>query len=110
MEIRTRLVGHWREQRRVPCEEYKQDIHLNEDGTFEVYGTIVACDGKIPFIWRGTWRIKNGKFSYITTYSNALNQFPIGESFEDQIISVTDREWIMVEQSTGGKSIATRIK
>lgn len=109
-EIRMRLVGQWQEQRSVPCEEYKQRIHLHKDGTFKVNGTIVACDGTTPFVWQGTWHIKNGKFSYITTYSNVPTQFPIGESFEDQVISVTDREWIMIEQSTGKKSIATRVK
>jgi hypothetical protein len=109
-ELRQRLVGHWQEVRLVECERHQQQMHLNEDGTFEANGTIEACGKTTFFVWRGSWYIKAGKFGYTTTYTNAPDQFKVGESFEDQIVSVSDREWVMVEQSTGNKSFATKIK
>ena len=109
-EIAKRLVGYWQEVRLLECEEHRQRMRLNEGGTFEVTGTIDACGKKTSFVWRGKWYVKNGKFGYTTTYSNAPDQFPVGETQEDQIVSVNGSEWVMVEQSTGNKSIATRVK
>ncbi len=109
-EITKRLVGYWREVHLAECEKHQQRMRLNQDGTFEVTGTIEACDKKTSFVWRGNWYVKEGKFGYTTTYSNAPDQFPVGEKQEDQIVSVSGREWVMVEQSTGNKSIATKVK
>ena len=59
----------------------------------------------------GTWYVKGNKFGYKTTYSNAPGKVPpLGEVFEDQIVSVTKQEWVMVEQSTGNRSVARRIR
>jgi hypothetical protein len=108
--LRTRVIGQWSEVRKLECEEHQQRMAIRADGTFEVTGLATACDAKTSFTWRGTWQVKGGKFRYTTTYSDPPEVYPLGETFEDKIISVTDDEWVMIEQSTGKKSIARRVK
>jgi len=107
---RQRIVGQWREYRLIDCEGHENNINIRADGSFEVKGTVFACDRKTPFTWRGTWRIERGKFIYTTDFSDPLDQFPIGETLSDKILSVTQKEWVMVEESTGKRSIATRVQ
>ena len=108
--LRTRVVGQWIEVRKLECEEHQQRMAIYKNGTFEVTGLVTACDANTRFTWRGTWQVKGGKFRYTTTYSDPPEVYPLGEKFEDKIISVTDDEWVMIEQSTGNKSIARKIK
>lgn len=73
-------------------------------------GIIHACDGKKPFTWRGRWQVNAGKFGYVTTFSDPADLYKVGEAFEDEILSVSDKEWVMREQSTGNKSVAYRVR
>ena len=108
--FRQRVVGQWREYRLIDCEGHENNINIRADGSFEVLGTIFACDRKTPFTWRGTWRIEKGQFIYTTTFSDPLDQFPVGETLSDKILSITSKDWVMVEESTGKRSLATRVQ
>ena len=107
-ELRGRLVGTWQEARESGCQKHRQQMRLQDDGTFEVSGVIDDCSKVTLFVWRGTWAVKGFRFSYVTTESNARDRFPVGASFEDEIISVGDDEWVMLEQRSGNRSVAKR--
>jgi hypothetical protein len=104
------LLGRWQESRHVDAENQRQTISLRSDGTFEVEGTTSVAGTSTPFVWRGTWNVQSGRFLYITTYSNPSYLYPLGECFEDRIISVTPEEWTMLEGATGNKSVARRVQ
>ncbi|MFC5500611.1 hypothetical protein ACFPOE_23920 [Caenimonas terrae] len=108
--LAKRLLGQWQELRILDCEGYQQVMSLNANGSFEVKGILRACDGNTPFTWRGNWEVQGGKLHYVTTFSDPVRVYPIGESFEDEILSVSESEWVMREQSTGNKSIAYRVR
>ena len=108
--LSQRLVGEWQELRTVDCEVPQQVMSISAVGTFQVKGIIRGCGATTPFTWRGNWQVKEGKFQYVTTYSAPADLYTVGERFEDQIVSVTDAEWVMLEQSTGEKSMAYRIR
>ena len=109
-DLSRRLFGTWQEQRQVDCELHRQKIQLRAYGTFEVNGIIDECGKTTVFVWRGTWYVRNGRFGYTTKYTNAPDKFPLGESLEDEVISVDANQWIMREQSTGNLSVALRVK
>jgi hypothetical protein len=108
--LKSRLVGTWTESRLVDEQRHDQRITLRKDGTFEVRGTLRGANKSTPFVWRGTWQVKNGKFIYTSTYSDPADIAPVGESLEDTIVSVSEKEWVMNEQSTGNQSRARRVR
>jgi len=91
-------------------EVHQHYITLRDDGTFEVNGILHEPEKVTPFTWRGTWRVKDGKFAYTTTFSMPAEMYKVSDIFEDKIDSVSDTEWVMIEQSTGGKSRAYRVQ
>jgi hypothetical protein len=107
--LRQKLVGDWQEIRRIDCEEHHQFTTLSANGSFEVRDSIEGCI-KRTFIWRGTWSVVHGKFRYTATSSGSPHDVPIGVTLEDEIISVSEAEWVMLEQSTGNKSVAKRVR
>ena len=110
-QLRTMLAGRWSEDRDLGCEKHQQVIDIRADGTFKVSGTIRYCDASpVNFVWDGKWRVRNARFLYVTTNSSPKDMFPLGEELSDQIISVTEREWVMREGSTGNESRAFKIK
>jgi hypothetical protein len=108
--LRSQLIGTWRESRYFGDEAHNQIMLLNGDGSFEVKGTKRLSETATQFLWRGKWGVREGKFWYVTTFSEPIDEFPIGESSEDEIVSVSKFEWVMIEKSTGNKSRAYRIK
>ncbi len=109
-ELRGRLVGAWREARTAGCQQHQQQVRLNDDGSFEANGLIDDCGKVTLFVWRGTWAVRDFRFTYVTTYASAPDRFPTGKRIEDEIISVTADEWVMLEQGTGQRSVAQRVK
>lgn len=109
-ELRNRLVGSWEEVRSLDDEVHEHDIALRKDGTFEVKGVQRYLKRKTTtkFTWRGNWGVEKGMFWYVTTYTNQPHLFPMGGRLEDAIISVSKSEWVMIEQSTGNRSVARR--
>lgn len=91
-------------------ELHQHYITLRQDGTFEVNGIVHERDKATPFTWRGTWRVKDRKFIYATTFSRPEGMYKPGETFEDKIESVSEKEWVMIEQSSGAKSRAYRVE
>lgn len=107
-DLRTRLVGRWTEERSAGCTRYRQQMKLEADGRFEVNGLTDDCGKVSLFTWRGTWSVKNFRFAYTTVDSSQPDRFRPGAVLEDEIVSVSDTEWVMLEQSTGAKSVARR--
>lgn len=105
--LQRRLVGQWEETRRIDCEVHHQRMTLEANGTFVVHDKVEGCR-KRSFSWRGTWSIASAKFRYAVTETTSPEDIAVGAQFEDAIVSVTDTSWVMMEESTGGKSVATR--
>ena len=108
--LQKRLVGKWHETRVIDCETNRFAIALNADGSFEVQGAIEGCGRKFALIWLGKWEVRDGRFLYTTTFSDPADEYRVGESFSDEIVTVSNTEWVMVEASTGSRSIAKRVR
>ncbi len=111
--MRTRLVGKWQELRTLECQTDQQIIELRKNGTLVVKGVSRPCDQAIKpfsFVWRGNWTVKDGVFKYRFTFSDPKNLNVSGKKFEDRIVSVSQNEWVMIEESTGNESKAYRVK
>lgn len=109
-QLRARIVGRWQELRTFDCESHQHFIQIRPNGTLEVQGVVRTCEGTRTFIWRASWKVKDGKFQYKTTGSIPAGEYQLGQEFEDEIVSISADEWLMREQSTGGESRAYRIK
>lgn len=114
IELKGRLVGKWQETRifKNEGEVHQHNISLKSDDTFEVVGIqyYAKQQSATNFRWRGNWGVNNGMFWYTTTFSDQPSLFPAGERLEDEIISVSADEWVMIEQTTGNKSRARRVR
>jgi hypothetical protein len=53
--------------------------------------------------------VKDRKFIYTTTYSRPAGMYKIGETFQDTIEEVSNKEWVMLEESTNARSRAYRV-
>jgi hypothetical protein len=113
-ELRSWLVGNWQEIRLFENEGevHQHNISLKSDGSFEVLGIqyYATQQRSTKFLWRGNWGVKDGVFWYVSTFSDQPQLFPVGERLEDKIVSVSEDEWVMIEQSTGNKSRARRVR
>lgn len=109
-ELQARLVGTWRETRSAGCARHQHQVQLKADGSFEANGLIDECGKVTLFVWRGSWDVRNFRFGYQTTSSSAPDRFPAGKRVEDEIIAVTADEWVMLEQASGQRSVAQRVK
>ena len=109
-ELRERLVGPWREERSAGCHKHQQQVKLLADGSFEASGLLDDCGKVTLFLWRGTWDVRGYRFVYTTTYSNAPERFPVGARHEDEILSVSADEWVMLEQGGTQRSVARRVR
>jgi hypothetical protein len=104
------LVGSWREARALECESHEQRIDLGKDGTFRIAGNATFCDApSISFVVEGIWAVQSGYFTYAATTSSPSDLMPAGQQFNDQIVSVTATDWLMIEESTGHESHAVRL-
>ena|SRR5688572_19416966 len=108
--LRELLVGTWYETRVVDCATTSLKILLKQNGTFEVRSRTEGCGPKSGLTLRGKWEVRAGRFNYTTTYSDPGSAELVGESFSDEIVSVSPSEWVMIEGSTGKKSIAKRVE
>lgn len=113
-ELKERLVGKWKEMRLLENEgkAHQYDISLKNDGSFELIGIqyYIKQRSSTKFTWRGSWGVKDGMFWYTTAFSDQPRLFPPGDRLEDQIISVSNDEWVMLKQNTGNKSRARRVR
>ncbi|MFY9510772.1 MAG: hypothetical protein WAQ05_07345, partial [Rubrivivax sp.] len=109
-ELRERLIGPWAEERSAGCSTHRQQVKLQADGRFEANGVLDDCGKVTLFVWRGTWDVRGYRFVYTTTHSNAPDRFPVGARHEDEILSVSADEWVMLEQAGGQRSVARRVK
>ena len=107
-DLQGLLVGKWGETREVLDEVHKQVIRLNPDGSFAVSGTITRQGAQTIFAFGGSWAVRDGQFWYKALSSEPKDFYPLGQEHKDKILSVTNHEWVMIEESTGQKSRARR--
>lgn len=107
--LRRLIVGRWTETRVIDCETHKQYMTVKSDGTFEIIVDLDLCGQKVKHVWSGTWDIKAGHFEYVVLRSDLPKVTPVGIRLSDQILTINEAEWVMVEQSTGHRSVATRV-
>jgi hypothetical protein len=102
------LIGKWGEVRRFDGQRHEQAMELNKDGSFLVTGTKSEGGATMKFAFRGVWRVQDGYFLYTTLSSDPPDFYRAGEEYKDRIVSVSDNEWVMIEESTGQESRARR--
>jgi len=107
-DLQGRLIGKWGETREIGDEVHKQMIQLNPDGSFAVSGTVTKEGANMSFTFRGSWAVRDGYFWYKTLSSEPKDFYPSGKEYRDKILSLTNYEWVMIEESTGEKSRARR--
>jgi len=100
------LIGKWGEVRQFDGQVIDQVIELKQDGSFVVTGNKTERGTTMKFVLRGAWRVQDGHFRYKALSSEPPDFFPPGEELKDRIVSVSDREWVMIEQNTGQESRA----
>jgi hypothetical protein len=104
----TALAGRWVEVRAIENERHEQIINLNSNGSFLVSGTKIERGVVTPFAFSGIWEVRTGYFWYKTLTSQPADFYPPGEEYKDRIVSVTNTEWVMLEESSGQESRAWR--
>src|SRR5687768_9758600 len=104
-----KLVGTWGEtgSRSRGCERHRRVIVLAPNGTFEAQTQVRGCTQR-SFEWRGNWKVVGGMFQYSASTSSSTPDVPTGVLLQDQILSVTDSEWVSIAQDTGIRSVARR--
>jgi hypothetical protein len=103
------LVGRWEEKRAHECEVHHQFITLRSNGTFEVADAMDLCGLKVNLVWGGTWTVKGKRLQYIGTHSTHPDLMPIGVTFTDEILGISEAEWSMIEGDSGERSRAMRV-
>jgi hypothetical protein len=92
------------------AQRHEQTVELDKDGSFLVAGTKSERGAAMKFAFRGVWRVRDGYFWYKTLSSEPPDFYPAGEELKDRIVSVSDSEWVMIEESTGQESRARRTR
>jgi hypothetical protein len=103
-EMKARIIGTWVLDDGFFSLYYMEKTY-SPDGT-SVGFTLNRQTGKrINFASR--WEIKNGYFTgqVLTSTDPTL---PAGATYSDQIIKMTDKQWVMIEQGTGRLTIKHR--
>jgi len=104
------LVGKWSEVRGVgcKCDREEQTIELRADRTFRVVGVRRDVTGSKEYSFAGEWKIEDQHFWYKITSAQPPEFHRPGEERRDRIKSITDWEWVTIEQRTGLEARAWR--
>ena len=104
-----KLVGAWGETSSRPrgCERHRRVIVLATDGTFDAQTQVRGCNQR-SYEWQGKWKVVSGMFEYSASASSSTKDVPTGVLLKEQILSVTDSEWVSIPQDTGIRSVARR--
>jgi hypothetical protein len=107
----NRLVGKWSEVRlagQCNCERYQQSVELMEDRTFRVVGVLRDATGPSNYSYDGDWQVEGGYLVYRIRSAEPREFRVSGALYRDRIVSISDVEWVMIEQGTGNELRAWR--
>jgi hypothetical protein len=109
-QLAKQLIGKWSEVRQIGCncDREEQALELRANGTFRAVGVRRNVDGSKNYSYGGEWKIQDGYFCYRVTSAEPQDFHSVGEERRDRIVSITDWEWVTVEQGTGRESRAWR--
>jgi hypothetical protein len=109
-QFAKQLIGKWSEVRQIGCncDREEQALELRADGTFRAVGVRRNVEGSKNYSFGGQWEVKDKYFYYRVTSAEPREFHSVGEERRDRIVSITDWEWVTVEQSTGRESRAWR--
>ncbi len=109
--LANQLVGKWSEVRlagQCNCERYQQSVELMEDRTFRVVGVRRDATGPDKYSYDGDWKVEGGFLVYRIRSSEPKGFRASGSVYRDRIVSVSDAEWVKIEQGTENELRAWR--
>lgn len=104
-EMAARIVGTWVLDD-GPLSLYYMEKTYSPDGMSAGFLLNRQTGKRIAF--SGRWQIKNGYFSGEVLTSTDPKALPLGGAYWNQMVKITDKEWIMVQQDTGRVTIKHR--
>ena len=104
-EMAARIIGTWVLDD-GPLSLYYMEKTYSPDGTSAGFLLNRQTGRRIAF--SGTWQIKNGCFSGEILTSTDPKALPLGGAYWNQMVKITDNQWIMVQQDTGRVTIKHR--
>lgn len=106
-EISKRLVGRWKDERKVNDLELKGLDEFKKDGTFKSQGTFTKGDRSLKVTVTGTWKIKDGVLVEVieTCDPPALKK---GQESKDQVLSISDKE-VKLKNEGGEEYVKVRL-
>ena len=104
-EMATRIIGTWVLDD-GPFSLYYMEKTYSPDGTSTGFLVNQQTGKRITFTSR--WQIKNGCFSGEVLTSTDPTALPLGGAYWNQMIKITNNQWVMVQQGTGRVTIKHR--
>ena len=104
-EMAARIIGTWVLDD-GPLSLYYMEKTYSPDGTSAGFLLNRQTGKRIAF--SGRWQIKNGYFSGEVLTSTDPKALPLGGAYWNQMVKITDKQWIMVQQDTGRVTIKHR--
>jgi len=104
-EMAARIIGTWVLDD-GPFSLYYMEKTYSPDGTSAGFLVNRQTGKRIAFTSR--WQIKNGCFSGEVLTSTDPTALPLGGAYWNQMIKITNNQWVMVQQDTGRVTIKHR--
>jgi TIR domain len=110
VEFHKAIVGKWRTRR------LSRGFFIDQIGTYSPNGQVkwkgnATFNGlKYPYNMIGTWRVKDGRFSYRVETSDIPNFVPDGHTGYVEIVRVTAEEWAYFDPLDEGNYVDLRVK
>jgi hypothetical protein len=104
-EMAARIIGTWVLDD-GPLSLYYMEKTYSPDGTSAGFLLNRQTGKRIAF--SGTWQIKDGYFSGEVLTSTDPKALPLGVAYWNQMVKITDKQWVMVQQDTGRVTIKHR--
>ena len=104
-EMAARIIGTWVLDD-GPLSLYYMEKTYSADGTSA--GFLLNRQTSKRIVFSGRWQIRNGYFSGEVLTSTDPKALPLGGAYWNQMVKVTDKQWIMVQQDTGRVTIKYR--
>ena len=104
-EMAARIIGTWVLDD-GPLSLYYMEKTYSPDGTSAGFLLNRQTGDRIGFT--GQWQIKNGHFSGEVITSTDPKALPLGAAYWNEIVKITDNQWVMVQKDTGRVTIKHR--
>jgi len=104
-EMKARIVGTWVLDD-GPLSLYYMEKTYAADGTSA--GLLLNRQNGKRIAFTGQWQIKNGCFSGEVLTSTDPTALPVGGAYRNDMVKITDKQWVMIQQGTGRVTIKHR--